>query len=316
MKKNRPLAAIVVAGMVFSTILASKAGYSVPTNGLIGYWPGNGTAADASSVSNNGSFGGSYSSGPTGGEAFNLGTAKVTIPNNSAYNFTSYEGWSVGFWFNGNGADINYNNGLFLGQDNGPGFNPKWFIDYGYTVYVGNNDWYNFHVNDYNEERYFLSSQGEPSPTGWNQLTVTIDNTAGGMVDFYLNGQSIGTTPMPSYVLETTAPLVFGYAESGLSYNGLMSDVVIYDRVLSTNEVQQLATAPFSVTNEYLDGLGNIVITWQSQSNFIYQVVDTTNLTPPISWVNAGSPVVATNTSTSATIPITSSMNFLEVASP
>jgi hypothetical protein len=240
---------MIASGLALSTV-ASKADYTVPTNGLVGYWSGDGNANDASPEGNNGSFGGSYAPGPTGGQAFNLATAKVAIPNNPAYNFKSYDGWSVGFWFNGNGSTVDYNNGLFLGQDNGSGYQPKWFIDYGSTVYVGVNDWYNFHVNDYNQERIFVSSQDEPSPIGWNQLTVTIDNTNNGKVTFYLNGQQIGSPSMGNYVLETTASLVFGYAE-GFTFNGLMSDVVIYDRVLSTNEILQLATVPpLTITNQ------------------------------------------------------------------
>jgi len=238
---------MVVAGMLLLPG-ESKASYPVPTNGLVGYWPGDSTAVDLSPVGNSGSFGGSYSPGPTGG-AFNLATGKVTIQNNSAYNFKSYAGWSVGFWFNGNGSAINNNNGLFLGQDNGSGYNPKWFIDYGYTVYGPNSD-YVLHVNDYNTERIFVVSSPEPSLTGWNQLTVTIDNIDNGTVNFYLNGLSIGTASLGNYVLETTAPLVFGQAE-GLSFNGLLSDVVIYDRVLSTNEVLQLANPPpLTITNQ------------------------------------------------------------------
>ncbi len=231
----------MVLGLALS-IVPGKASYPVPTNGLIGYWPGDGTAADVSPAGNNGSFGGSYASGPTGG-AFNLATAKVIIPNNPVYNFQHYtSGWSVGFWFNGNGAPINANNGLFLGQDNGSGYNPKWFIDYGYSVW-GDFSEFIFHVNDYNQERIFVGSQTGPAPTGWNQLTVTINNTNNGTVDFYLNGQSIGSATLGNYVLETSAPLVFGQAE-GLSFSGLISDVVIYDRVLATNEVWQIANPP------------------------------------------------------------------------
>jgi hypothetical protein len=108
MKNYKIMAAAVVCGLALSTV-TSKAGYIVPTNGLIGYWPGNGSAIDVSPTGNNGSFGGSYAPGPpVGGEAFNLGIAYVSIPNNAVYdNFTSYSGWSVGFWFNGNGSTIN-----------------------------------------------------------------------------------------------------------------------------------------------------------------------------------------------------------------
>jgi hypothetical protein len=313
--KNMKMTVVTAIVYLLLSTAASKAGYVVPTNGLIGYWPGNGIATDVSPTGNNGTFTGNYVPGPTGKLAFDLGTAKVSIPNNAAYNFTSYACWSVGFWFNGNAGTVNNANGLFLGQDNGAGYKPKWFIDYGYTVYVGNNDWYNFHVNDYNQERIFVSSPSEPSPTGWNQLTVTINNTNNGTVTFYLNGQLIGAAQMGNYVLETTAPLMFGVAE-GLSFSGLMSDVVIYNRLLSTNEILRLATAPFSITSEVLDGNGHFVISWQSVPGVTYQVVAATSINEPITWSDIGSAVVATNTLTSATVPVNSLVNFYRVKIP
>jgi hypothetical protein len=132
-----------------------------PTNGLIGFWPGNYSAEDFSPTGNNGSFGGNYVPGRSGGDAaFNLATGIVTIPNNSVYDqFQYYPGWTVGFWFNENGIQPNGNNNLFLGQDNGSGYQPKWFIDYGYTVFVAPNSNFVWHVNDYNTERIFLVSE-------------------------------------------------------------------------------------------------------------------------------------------------------------
>lgn len=213
-----------------------------PTEGLIGYWSGNRTAADSSPIGNHGSFGGSYVAGRSGGDAaFDLATAKVTIPDNPAYDFHSYPGWTVGFWFNTNGLPVDPNHDTFLGQDNGSGFKPKWFIDYGYTVFGPNNSFV-WHVNDFNTERIFLLSDPVTLPLGWNQLTVVVDTSA---VDFYLNGLPIGVAALPSYVLQPSAPLVFGQAES-LNFNGLMNDVAIFGRALSAPEVAALvsSTAP------------------------------------------------------------------------
>ena len=224
-------------------LLGGLAGAMVPLNGLIGYWPGHGSAADDSPTHNNGSFGGSYVPGGPGGSAFNLATGLVVISNNSAYNFTSYAGWTVGFWFNTNNIPVGGNGYTFLGQDNGPGYQPKWFIDYGYTVFGPNSDFV-WHVNDYNTERIFLNSDSvQPVPSGWNQLTVVTNNSAG-TLSFYLNGKSIGTDSLPSYVLETNAPLIFGYAEPGLGYSGLMNNVVLYNRALTPGEVGELAAVP------------------------------------------------------------------------
>jgi len=176
---------------------------------------------------------------PGSGAAFDLSTGTVTIPNNQVYDlFVSYPGWTVGLWFNTNGIAPNGGNDFFMGQDDGSGYQPKWFIDYGYTVYGPNQDFV-WHVNDYNTERLFLTSNAvNPIPAGWNQLTVVVDNT-GSSVTFYLNGQQIGSDSLPPYVLETDAPLVFGEVE-GLTFTGLMNDVTIYNRALSAQEVLTL----------------------------------------------------------------------------
>jgi hypothetical protein len=215
----------------------------IPTAGLIGYWTGNGTAADSSPIGNNGSFGGNYVPGAPGGKAFDLATGKVVVPDNPVYDFHSYSGWTVGFWFNTNRIPISSQNGTsnrtFLGQDDGSGFRPKWLIDYGSTVFGPNNDFV-LHLNDFNQERIFIESDPVTIPSGWNQLTVTVDNNSS-LVDFYLNGLSIGAADLPGYVLQPSAPLIFGAAEPGLSYSGLLNNVAIYDRALTPQEVSELA---------------------------------------------------------------------------
>lgn len=236
---RRLLSLVFLVYVAFANPYSVYANLVVPQNGLIGYWTGNNTAVDSSPLANNGSFSGSYVAGAPGGAAFDLGTAKVVIPNNPAYDFTRYSGFSVGFWFNANGTTVDSTHGLFLGEDDEAGYRPKWFIDYGNTVYGPNHDFV-LHFNDFNTERIFLTSNPVAFPTGWNQFTVTDDS---GLVTFYLNGNSIGAASLGSYVLRPSAPLIFGYAE-GLTYNGLMNNVVIYDRGLSSSEVKQLATVP------------------------------------------------------------------------
>jgi len=112
---------------------------------------------------------------------------------------------------------------------------------------------------------------------------------------------------------------MFGQAE-GLSYAGLISNVVIYNRVLSPGDALQLATVPastpFSITSQYLDGEGNMVITWQSLPGATYRVLGTASLAAPVSWTSVSGSILATNTTTSATIPITSGAKFFTVANP
>src|SRR3954466_16167658 len=69
----------------------------VPSSGLVGYWRGDGDATDSSITANNGTFAGSYVAG-VNGNAFNLVTGSVTIPDTGAYAFAG--DMSVGLWFN------------------------------------------------------------------------------------------------------------------------------------------------------------------------------------------------------------------------
>src|SRR6185437_9253941 len=136
-------------------------------DGLIGYWSANNSAADSSSLHNDGVFTGDYVAGrPGAGQAFNLATAKVYIPDIPAYTFQHYAGWTVGFWFDTNGIDLNSGNGTFLGQDVSAGEAPKWFIDWGY----GHGNAFEIHLNNYGSNpRVFLPSSPTAIPAGWDQ---------------------------------------------------------------------------------------------------------------------------------------------------
>lgn len=245
-----------VIAIALSLAAASAASGQVPVNGLVGYWKGDRSAADASAIGNDGSFSGSYVSGRPGGHAaFDLATDKVRISDQAQYPSHTLLGWTVGFWFNTNGRQLR--DSFFLGQDDGSGFRPKWFIDYGYTVF-GPTNTFVWHVNDFNQERIFLQSQFvDPTSieNAWNHLTVVTDNV-NSTVAFYLNGLGIGSAGLPSYVLQTSSQLVFGATEPGLGYSGLMNDVTLYDRALSSSEVWQLYEANIPAPSAPLALLG------------------------------------------------------------
>lgn len=225
------LNACLIAAAILS-LPATPAHADSLSAGLIGYWTGNGNAYDTSSIDNNGSFGGSYAAGDFGQEAFNLSTGTVEISDIPAYSFQDYPGWTVGFWFEGNP-------GTFLGQDDGPGELPKWFIDYGYAN-PGPGNTFIEHINNYGSNpRVFLPSDPEVFPSGWNQLTVV---NGGGQVTFYLNGQNIGSDAYGGGFPDPGANLSFGYLEPCCQYSGLMQDVGLWDRALSPGEVALLAS--------------------------------------------------------------------------
>jgi hypothetical protein len=234
---------LVLAGMLLIGTPAQAGPIVSPpagslTEGLVGYWTGNGNADDSSPAENNGSYSGSYATGAFGQLAFNLSTGTVDIPDIPAYSFQENSpGWTIGFWFNGGP-------GTFLGQDDGAGEQPKWFIDYGYAN-PGPSDTFIEHINNYGSSpRVFLPSEALAFPGGWNQLTVV---NGDGTVTFYLDGQNIGSDAYSGIFPDPTADLTFGYEESCCDYGGLLQDVVLYDRALSPAEVSELAQGPLDL---------------------------------------------------------------------
>jgi hypothetical protein len=200
----------------------------VPT-GLVGYWAGNNNANDSSVTANHGAFAGSYVS-TAFGEAFDLNTGQVTVPDHPVYSFGSSD-VSIGFWFNHNGQPSD--SVVFLGQDNGPGGTNKWFIDYGY----GAPGAFELHLNG-SGGFAFIDSNAVSLPIGWNQFTLV---RSGASFQFFLDGTSIGTVSSGANFSDPTAPLIFGFAEPAVGqYHGLMDDVVIYNRALTPAEVQEL----------------------------------------------------------------------------
>lgn len=220
--RSNPSASIIIALLV----AVQPARAAVISNGLIGYWAGDGNVADTSTTGNNGTFSGAYVPGIIG-SAFDLSGSSVTIPDAPVYSFG--QDFSLGFWFNGNGAPY----GVYVGQDNGPYGQPKWFFDYGYT-----GGHFELHVNG--PSSAFLPTIPISYPEGWNHAAMVKSGTT---YRFYLNGTPIGTQTFGGTFPDPSAPLEFGNAE-GIRYRGLIDEVVLYDRALSGPEVSLIATVP------------------------------------------------------------------------
>ena len=227
MNRTLPIACILALGL-----LTPRAGADILYNGLIGLWTADGNAYDTSVTGNNGSFAGAYAAGISG-SAFNLSTGSVTVPDNAVYNFGSGD-FSVGFWFNFNGAS--QNQVAFLGQDEGPNVVNKWFIDYNLT-HAGA---FGFHTNG-SILGYAASSTIALPSSGWSQFTLVKNGTT---YSFFLDGTSVGSATGNATIPDPNAPLTLGFAEGTLAYAGLMDNVVIYDRALTQSDVQTLAETP------------------------------------------------------------------------
>jgi hypothetical protein len=234
MKTHLSKAELVVIGgaAVCLFLINPQARADSLVSGLVGYWTGNGNAIDSSPTGNDGSFAGSYAPGAFGKLAFNLGTGSVEIPDVPAYSFQNDPGWTVSFLFDGNP-------GTFLGQDDGAGELPKWFIDYGYAN-PGPGNTFIEHINNYaSNPRVFLPSDPIAFPSGWNELGVV--NTPD-EVTFYLNGTDIGSDAYSAGFPDPTADLEFGFLEPCCQYSGLLQDIGLWDVPLSSVDMEELAS--------------------------------------------------------------------------
>ena len=217
-------------GFVMATFMLclSTAQAGIISDGLIGYWAADGNVTDSSPTGNNGTFLGTYAAGHSG-QAFDLFSATADVPDNAAYNFGTGD-FSVGFWFNYNGLPQGIP--AFVSQDNGGGTQDKWIVFYNYASSA-----FSLHINGTVNANYASTTQSFSS-SDWQQLTLTKSGTA---YEFYRNGISIGTTIGNANLPNPTASLIFGGAEGNFRFTGLLDDVVLYNRALTSSEVSVLA---------------------------------------------------------------------------
>ena len=97
----------------------------------------------------------------------------------------------------------------------------------------------------------FYFDTGAISPNAWHMLTRTYD---GSTLSAYINGQLVGSQTGPS---NNPAGITIGSAGDGLhGFIGSLDDVYIYDRALSSTEVQTLYSAVPEPSTALLLGLG------------------------------------------------------------
>lgn len=210
-----------------STITQSQNG--LITNGLVGYWSFNTsdidgtTAYDRSGNSNNGTL----TSGPTGvdGEidqalSFNGTTQYVDIPDIVMTGTFSYS-----FWYK---TSNNAQTGIMLGGD----VNNGTYVKYGL---VSNNLYIRVISGG--------SSDNTISPgtaNVWHHLVITRDSS--NKIDLYLDGGSANRLFSDAAQSGSTSLTHVAKSQDGQFFAGQMDEVRMYNRILSSDEIQTLYT--------------------------------------------------------------------------
>lgn len=211
---------------------------TIPSSGLIAYYPFDGTSADYSGNKNDGQTIGNpiftidRNGKANGAISFNGKNQYVTVPDAPSLKNLS-TGVSITAW-----VKIN-----------------DWYLDWGPVVCKSSGQERHFQLAVLNQngqgKNYFLHSDGilpgvaigQTVQLGtWYHVTMTVD---GLNRTFYFNGIKIGTVNNYPQISPNSVPLYIGrdpYLQDEY-LNGALDEVTIYNRLLSDNEVKRIYEA-------------------------------------------------------------------------
>ncbi len=218
---------------------------TLPTNlqnGLVGYWPFCGNANDASGNGNNGTVNGATLTTDRFGNAnsaysFDGVNDYIIVPHNQSINFNTNNNYSISTW-------VKFNN---LTSDSN--IIEKWEADtpYPYSLRASNNRIYAYRYLS-GSAPYDNSEVNGANYNGtinYNQFYNILIEFEPNLLKLYINGQLHTTSAnmLPSNLVNNLANLYFGGSSpSGIPryLNGIIDDVFIYNRILSSEEKTQL----------------------------------------------------------------------------
>jgi hypothetical protein len=207
MRKTITLLIILTANITYSQV----PNY-VPTIGLVGWWPFNGNANDASGNGNNGTVNG------------------ATLTTDRIGNANSAYSWS--FWFK---SPVSNYNGSFLS-------NYTWFIKLGHAGIPG--VFYKDEIGNQNNTTYIQNYFNVfPQANIWHQVILQkVSNN----ITIFLDGINIGSiTSYGSFNFGQSYLTKIGNIYNDY-YNGQIDDIGIWNRALTQTEITALYTGTLS----------------------------------------------------------------------
>jgi len=221
------------------TILAPGTSCFARPSGLVGWWRAEGNANDAVGT-NNGTtpFGIAYAAGEAG-QAFDFnGTSRrVSVADSPAFRLTNslaVEGWIY--------ARQSNSGVIFIRGDNRAGLDPITLNMLQLPGYVG------FQIVNAANESVLL--QAPVQINEWQHIAATLDGANGDM-RFYVNGvvrAQTNTTVRPLGNLDPNQQPAIGIGNHGgtvqqFPFNGLIDEISLYSRALSSDEVHAIYNA-------------------------------------------------------------------------
>ena len=223
-----------------SSVISATTAAPLVQSGLVAEWAmddGQGpSTVDATGDGNTGTLSGSasWTAGLVGPYAVSFSSSNaghIVVPDSPSLEFTAAQSFSLTAW-----AYV-------------PSLAGQWAAIAGKSIDSGN--WYAVGINPSNQwisgsANGFLT--GSNVTTGWSQISLVQNGTAGTQA-LYVNGVQVANgTAQPG---NGTGDFWIGGDPGGDDFNGTIDEVRLYNRALSSTEVQTLASeAPLTVTTE------------------------------------------------------------------
>jgi len=204
---------------------------TLPTDGLLAYYPFNANVNDESGNEFNGTINGSGVTSTddrhgVANAAYDFSGGDVILPV-FGENLTSF---TVSTWF----------------YDTGNNDSHRTLLAKGYGASLTD---FNIRKDSSTEEIVVLSSTGTPLnscssthiPTSniWTHLALKVNNTRWSI---YINGQLVSECTFDSGISLTDEPIYIGSEDAGDLFQGKLDDIAFYNRALTDNEIQSLAS--------------------------------------------------------------------------
>ncbi|HEY1064070.1 MAG TPA: LamG domain-containing protein [Candidatus Saccharimonadales bacterium] len=205
--------------------------------GLLGYWPFNGNARDATPYSNNATVNGATLTTDRKGRAdgaYLMGTTDqwLSVGSPSAFSNLS-SGFTYSAWLKYNGVASTGQWPVIMGASNT-------HVNYGIrTSAYGSTIYFEYGTSPFAGAGWASCGAYASGTTAWHLYTWTYDGSTlrsyrDGVLNQTCNSVSVSPSPGP-----------FNFGASANSWNGSIDDARVYGRALSTQEVQAL----YNVTN-------------------------------------------------------------------
>ncbi len=222
-----------------------------PPSGIVAWWPGQGNANDIIGGNNGTLMNGTGFTNGEVGTAFDLASGQYLVANPatpSSLDVGQGSGLTFEEWIKPTtvtAEELLFEYERALGTDNGAdvGVTLSIHADSGGILYAN--------VLDTGETAHnFFTPPGLLSPNAWQHVALTYDK-ASGMAAFYINGASVTVSNLGSFTPHTSFTNFLMGARTTFNsvgtpaeqYSGLVDEVSLYNRALSSNEVAAIYNA-------------------------------------------------------------------------